>query len=131
MPLDEKALRKSNFTPGCPVVLADGQTWELALPVMTWRRSRAASGFAVRLPNEEGHAYQDLFESWEKATGDAIMESMLMLGESLLLANYNLTPEQVDEILVFSTSADGQRIQKEVMAAAMGRGPKAMDDGGE
>ena len=132
--LDEVALRRPDFREGAPVVMADGQTWQLARPLMRFVPADNDTGFEVRCRLDDDGAFGTAFAAYEAAEAGAdVIKTGLALGRALLLANYSLTPGQLADVLQFGTGDDeeGRRIMDETIAVALGNGPKPSDGGGE
>lgn len=141
--LNEVEKRRPDFVPGTPVVLADGQAWSLRRPRVWFIVDDGnASGWRACLELDDGDDYQSLLDALYGARaiyndgaddGSVIIRSQLNLGRRLLLANYDLTPEEVGRILRYaydsSANPEGCRIRDEVMAVAEGHGPKPSPDG--
>lgn len=130
---DEQALRRDTFTEGREVVLADGQSWSLARPYVIFRIDSTASGFieTLRLDGDDG-AFSALMKRYDAAeTNFEYMTAIALIGHLLLTRNYDLTPDQVGDLMPFGFDEDTEpgRIQQEVMRVARGRGPKPEGDG--
>jgi hypothetical protein len=129
--LDEKALRKPDWRPGVAVKLGDGQTWEMRKPLMRWVPIEQPDGAAKtrgrshelgpELDEVVGVFFGDL-ESERFNFSDARFE----LAIRLLRANYNLTWENVGELLWISEDEDAENKEmwSQVSAVVAGRGPK-------
>lgn len=144
--LNEAELRRPDFRPGTPVVLADGQAWHLRRPLIWFVPDDGnPSGFRMCLEVEQNDDYQGLMDSLREGS-DAIetegregqfkfIRAELAIGKRLLLANYDLSPEQVAVLMRFGYDKEGNpegyRIRDEVMAVAEGLGPKQSPDGTE
>jgi hypothetical protein len=142
--LDEQALRRPDFVPGTPVKLGDGQSWELRRPVVRFVPSANDAGFETRLRLEGDDDYEALCrradaaaravrEGGEGASTAPYIAAELAMGRAILLGNYDLTPEQVADLLQFSYDpADeaGWELRLSVLAVARGEGPKPSGDGG-
>lgn len=134
--LDERALRREDFVPGSPVVLADSQSWQLRRPVMRFVPDDThESGFQVRLTLAGECRYDDLMKRRDAAFGDAGTANLadlvgveLAIGKLLLLSNYDLTPGQVADLLQFGydeeSDPEGTAMRDAVVDVAMGRGKK-------
>lgn len=129
--LDERALRRADFVEGFPVTLADGQEWTLPPVRLRCVPDDGPDGFrfvAVGLGSE----YEAAFLAATRADGAAeVIRTELALARRLLLRNYDLTIEQVAELIRFDYAAEpdpeADAIRQEVMRVAMGRAvlPKA------
>lgn len=136
--LDEQALRRPEFAGGVAVTLADGQEWSLPRPRVRFVPDESDLGFGVRLAMDDGGAYQSLVTAVYAAENDpAYIRAELALARHLLLANYDLAPDQIASLLQFSygddADATGAAIREAVMGVAFGRtdGPKASAGGSE
>jgi hypothetical protein len=138
--LDERALRRPDFVPGMPVRLADGQQWELRRPLVCFEPHDGPVGFRTCLSLDGDDDFQELIDRRDAAFADgaraeiaAVAGVELAIGRRLLLANYDLTPDQVRRLLRFAYDRDnnpeGVRIRDEVLDVAYGNGPKPSPDG--
>jgi hypothetical protein len=132
--LDEVALRRSTFEDGAPVTLADGQEWRLPRPRVRFVPDDSDQGFQVRLALDDAGVFRSLKAAVDAAeTNGALWKTELALARHLLLVNYDLTREQVADLLQFSygENADpaGAAIREAVMGVAFGIGPKASEPG--
>ena len=131
--LDETALRRQEFQPGEPVVLADGQPWQLRRPVLAFVPAETEAGFAVCLDLDGDDGFGDLVTAYDAADGGpALLRAELALGRAVLIAQYDLSAAQVARLLRFGygDNPDGSRIRDEVLAVATGRG-KGQSDAGD
>lgn len=154
MPL-ESGRRRKTWRPGNPVVLADGQEWHLAKPRATFGPD--ANG-GVRTYVKLGNHTAE-FEAAKKALDDAVewnsgvlalpeeeqeaewaahpemrpAARAVELGRVLLLANYELSEEEVADILHMSFDADECpeefAVYEAVAATAAGIAPKPRSGG--
>jgi hypothetical protein len=126
--LDEKALRRETFVEGEPVVLADGQTWELRRPVVRFARANNDVGVRRVLKLVGDDSFESLCAAYEACEpGLDLVRRELALGEAVLLANYDLTLDQVTQLLQFGyddRDADGSRVRDDVLGVVTGRGKK-------
>jgi hypothetical protein len=134
--LCEKERRRPDFVPGAPVTLADGQVWELRRPVIRFiPDDNHASGFQVRLSLGADNRFGELIAQRDAAFGGegtaeitAIVGIELALARLMLLANYDLTAEQVGTLLQFGydeeADPEGAALRDAVLDVAFGRGPK-------
>jgi hypothetical protein len=99
--LDEKSLRRPDFLPGIPVLLADGQSW--SLPPAPDRSDPGTAEGGPAAAAEGGAPVLD-----DEATLTAILDAEdeaerlraeLALAIALLARNYHLTPADYQEIL--------------------------------
>lgn len=128
--LNETELRRPDFREGCPVVLADGQVWSVPQPVVRWLPGRSKAGFRTVVSiNEQTSDYDELLTQWEDSTNSrGRINAIFGMAAKLLRANYDLTDDQIDEILVFGATPDidpePARIFEEMSNIALGNGPK-------
>ena len=125
MPLDEVTLRRPDFVEGEPVVLADGQTWQLRRPLVRFTPADTDSGFAVVLSLNNDPQYGSLYRRYEAVEpGSPVMAESLALPRAVLLANYELTPEQVGELIHMPPGVTkAVRIQPDTWMLEYARGP--------
>jgi len=139
--LKESACRRPTFREGVPVVLADGQSWQLRRPMVRFVPSDNEAGYETCLELSGSDGFGDLLESYEELMDGSrqitIAEAArreLALGRAILVANYDLTLRQVGQLLKFSYDEDdeeGSRIRSDVMAVATGNDPKRLAAGDE
>jgi hypothetical protein len=125
---DEAQYRKPTWRAGHNVVLADGQAWALPRPLMRFIPAETSIGFEACLTLAGDDGYNALVLAFEAAEdGPAIVGASLSLAKALLLSNYDLTPQQVGQIVQFGFNKDddpdGFRMKEEAMAVALGQGP--------
>jgi hypothetical protein len=129
-PLTERARRRPEYRGGAPVVLLDGETWFLPRPRVRFGVADA-DGYTVFLTMPEVDGYDALYERFQEAESDhEFVAASLALAKSLITANYDLSTDEVNEVLQFSwdpEDAEAFRVRKEVTAIALGNGPKAED----
>jgi len=133
--LDPSALQKPDCE-GTPIVLADGQPWLFRKPLVRVRRKRGdnSTGWQVvaSLSGDDG-SYGKLYDAFDALNeGDSVYGPLFGMAEHLLCLNYDLTPDQVDDLIQFAANdsdEEGVRIFQEVLAVATGRGPKLSADG--
>lgn len=134
--LDEQSLRRPDFVEGSPVVLADQQTWHFRRPTVRHVPADTPIGFDVRVRFDDDGTFSRLWREMREAEeGPRAIATMLAAGRYLLLANYDLTADQVGDLIQFAfgeeDDPEGERIRDEVMAVVWGRGPKPSAGGGE
>ena len=155
--IDQEARLRPGVDPDrcARVVLADGREWLLAKPVVRIVSSPGPDGHDYRLvvPGcaEFGEVRKRLDAAYDfaerlraMADDDALAEYEahpefhlggveVQLGAALLRAAYDLTPEEVSDLVQFSTDEagdpDGYRMRAEVLAVARGQAPKAVGGG--
>ena len=131
MPLDELALRKPGFSPGYQVTLADGQDWTFPKPRIRFRPKIGTDG---RVEVGGGPSFGPEFDgSLDVLFGVTEAEPFERLrvkfevAVRLLSANYDLTPDQVGDLLVMEPGepASDQRWE-ELTRITMGIAPKPL-----
>jgi hypothetical protein len=135
--IDEQAKRKPNFDErnAAPVVLADGQTWHVPKPWLeirpVFRGGKAAAAYRVLTCGPE---LDDLVEALSESNElDGQVVAVASLAAYLLRWHYELTDDELDQLLAFRCS-DDRSLQwlRDVVAIATGRsGPKASSAGGD
>jgi hypothetical protein len=128
--LDEKMLRRPDWKPGVPVVLGDGQTWELRKPRVRWYPERADAKIKVLASgsHEFGPESDELlgvyFGDVESMTWD-FPTARFELAIRLLEANYSVTNEHFRELLYFERDDPGnEEMWKSIGAIFAGSVPK-------
>ena len=129
----EHEKRRSDFRPGVPVTLADGQDWELRRPLIRFIPDDTDVGYQVYVQGIDGD-YSALIAAREKAVTDGdLFKAELAMGRAILTANYDLTTAEIGSLLQFGyndvTDPEGAQIRADVMAVATGNDPKRSDDG--
>jgi hypothetical protein len=145
MPLDEKSKRRPDFAGGTAVVLADGQEWTLAKPLVRFAFDSGEDGFTTTLSvngvDDFASLMRDVDAAYEKVYGDRdaagdekarvdfgpVIRAELAVGAALLRRNYDLTPEEMSSVLQFSyddSDEVGEGARSAVMDIAKGIGPK-------
>lgn len=135
MKLDETSLRRPDFAGGTPVRLADGRDWTLPRPRVRFVPDDGPTGFATCLALAGADDYQALLDAAAAAeAGPDVIRTELALGRRLLLANYDLTPGQVADLLQFgydeAADPEAAALREAVTGVAFGRGPKPSAAGG-
>ena len=127
--IDEMSARRPDFVPGEPVLLADGQEWQLRRPVVEFAPADNDAGFTVHLTLDDDGSFGAALDAIEAMDDTASMSALVVLelkvARMVLLANYDLTPVQVGTLLRFGY--DGGRaakLREDVMDVVWGRGPK-------
>ena len=104
--IDEKSRRKPGFTPGVAVVLADGQEWKFPPPRLRLSPVRAGDGFAVAV-NRAGlpdyPRWEAVLYSEAQVPAEEYWTVRMTAAATLLLANYELTDQELDSLLVWET----------------------------
>lgn len=134
--LDEASKRCAAFTTGAAVKLSDGQVWTLPRPVVVFRPAENEAGFEIKIRIGDDGKFSRAFDAFDEAkeTSETI-KAELAMASALLLANYDLAPSEVADLLEFSYMpndvSDAARIRKEVMDVALGLGNGLAGDGEE
>ena len=101
--LDEKALRKAEFSEGHKVVLADGQEWTLPKPRIRFKPrivdGKVEIGGGPSFGPEFDHKLDILFGIAEADPAERLRVKF-EIAVRLLLANYELTPDNFAELIV-------------------------------
>jgi hypothetical protein len=134
--LDEKALRRPGFRDDVRVRLADGQEWALPKPrIRTGRRRNPDGSRSLAYRVESGEAYQRRLDEMYEATGTDFFLAVLDLAGMLLSENYDLTEDQIDEVLSldFSDSARPEDVaaREAIQHVIQGLSPKGRGDSGD
>ncbi len=138
----EQECRKADFEEGTPVLLADGQEWQLPRPRVRFAPSNDDSGFKVVSSRPDGGVFAGLLakynavrDSDDSTVGD-YARCELALGSNLLRVNYDVTEDEVAELLQFSydkaEDPQGWDVREGVVGVVLGYGgPKrsAVGDG--
>lgn len=152
--IDPKTRRRNGTPDGVPVTMADGQPWELALPMVRFAFDGGPAGMKPFLVL--GDDFNDLIERREEAQAYAselaamatdeerasyilahpgrrtLQAADLAIGAALLRANYELSDAELGRILhVSSDPADAVAygIWQAVLAVAYGNHPKPTGGG--
>jgi hypothetical protein len=104
MALDEAAVRKSTFSEGYPVRLADGQDWTFPKPRIRFRPKIGPDGrVEVGGGPSFGPEFDGMLDTLFGVTEAEPVEQLRIKFEMavrLLSANYDLTPDQLGELIV-------------------------------
>jgi hypothetical protein len=128
--LDEVLKRKGNFDArnSAPVVLADGQAWHVPKPWLeirpVFRGGKAPAAYRVLTCGPELDALVEAMAECEDL--DSQIMAAASLTASLLLWHYDLSDQELDQLLAFRRG-DEQSLNwiRESIAIATGRsGPK-------
>lgn len=144
MACNEEEHRRPDFVPGSPVQLADGQIWQLRRPLVRFVPDDSNdSGFQVRLTLAGTDQYPALIKEFESfndggdraiSQGD-IAKTELAIGRLLLTSNYNLTSDQIADLLQIGfdeeDDPEGCAIRGAILRVAFGNGPKLAAGGEE
>lgn len=128
----ERECRRPDFEDGTPVAMADGKDWQLVKPRV--RRVFAGNdrGFKTVFNRADGGVFAALMAAYEavQENEDALVSEYakveLALGRYLLVANYDLSDDEVGDLLQFSYSEkddpEGWAIREAVMGVVFGYG---------
>lgn len=132
MPLDEKALRRAEFTDGPKVTLGDGQEWTFPTAVMVFYPARDAEG-TVRLNGTETYGLDYLDQLEAMFESDDVAERMtiqLRLAVDLLTRNYDLDDRALRRLLPMSMDGSTREMWQALAAVLTGTSaPKPSPDG--
>jgi hypothetical protein len=127
--LDEKALRRPDFKPGVPVVLGDGQTWDLRKPRLRFipvEKDGAvkSAGRSCELGPECDELVGIFFGDIETASID-FASARFDLTKRLLTANYLLSIEQLQDLVyVEPENKANEEMWTAISTVIAGRTPK-------
>lgn len=126
--LDEKSLRRPDFVGGAEVVLLDGRAW--TFPAFRLLFSPAPPPDRFRQKSSLGEEHAGLLRAFRSAAdNDSVIASSLGLAAWSLLRNYDLTYDQLGELVQFDFGNDpserDQSLMADVMAASLGKVPRA------
>lgn len=127
--LDEKALRKPGFSEGYQVTLADGQAWTMPKPRFRFRASvgpegRTEVGGRPTFGPEYEQSIEALYGIGDVEPIESIRVRMDMAAR-LLRSNYDLTDDDLGDLIVLDTSDPASEERwEELSRAVMGRVPK-------
>ncbi len=132
--LDERALRRPEFTAGPEVVLGDGQAWTLPRPTLRLFPVRDADGrIAVGGGPSFGAEYEALMDELAGCEADdatARLTVQFRMAALLLTRNYDLSDRDLRELLVVDAEDPACRERWRAINQAMtGRAPKPSADG--
>jgi hypothetical protein len=134
-PLTPDARRRDKFAAGLAVTLADGQTWELAPPVLGWGFTRGEDG-ATRLNPRTVDDYAAALDRFLEAEEPGAMVCALTdCAYALLSHNYDVTFAEAGSSLFFRAdprspaAAASQQLWSTIAAWVVGDRPKATPDG--
>ena len=102
MPRNERDCRRPEFAGGTPITLGDGQEWTLPRPRLSLVPEvvEGRVRFADKMRHGFGPEYDDLVDAFvESEEGLPQMNALLALAANLLLANYDLNPASLVELL--------------------------------
>jgi hypothetical protein len=132
--LNEKELRKSTFTEGNKVELADGQEWTFPRPRLRFFPHRGVDGkIGLGAQGTFDDEYRALFVEFADMDRDNVYEVWslrIRIACHLLLANYDLTDVQLADLLpaVFEDEANMQ-MWEALHPVLLSQPPKLSTDG--
>jgi hypothetical protein len=114
--MDEKALRRPEFSEGPRVVLGDGQAWRFPKPRIRIVATADESGVMRGVPRlshglDHDRTVAKLFEQGDDSEVFAKVAEQVRLAAVLLRRNYDLTADQLDELIgiEFGDAAGAER----------------------
>ncbi len=128
---DESALRRPEFQPGRPVLLADGQLWSIPNPDLAYAPTFGPDG---GVGSELVSVYGPGFDQKVQAVRDAqatqeIVVSLFGLATDLLGRNYDLTPDHYRALLRYRfNQPDDNASLWEFFLVAIGSPAQAMPE---
>ena len=129
--LDEAALRRPEFTEGSKVRLGDGQEWTFPRPVLRLIPVRKPDGrIGVGEPPPYGEDYQreliDLLNGCDDTPEGRYryVEAAMQLAAKLLLMNYDLTFDQLSELLYYDLEGSTREMWEAIDQVIVGQAPK-------
>jgi hypothetical protein len=135
--LDERDFRRQDFSGGVPIVLADGQSWYFAEPLVRFVPSEGDVGFEVYLYLPDDKAFNECYLRYTELTWmprdeiakntDEFITLELELAKTMLLRNYELPLWVMKRILQVGhdpRDEEGKRIHDEIVCLLMGIVPK-------
>lgn len=138
--LNEVTSRRPGFLGGVSIALCDGQEW--SFPVCKSRyvkdstRPTGIRGIFVPPVNEHitTEAYKALVDAEFKAeSGVDVIRSQLDIAYALLQINYDLTDDQISELIQFVYGDDSDpdllMMKDDIMGVAFGQAPKRLKIG--
>lgn len=130
MMLDEKARRKPEFVEGYSITLADGQTWYMPKPRFRFKpkfvegKVEIAAGATF---GPESDAEVDVLYGVVDVEGSEFLRVKLALAVRLLRANYDLTDDDLIDLLVLEPGDPASDARWEgISNALMGIAPKPL-----
>lgn len=133
MGIAESECRRPTFTPGVPIVLADGQAWHFPRPSFELFPEVGPDGrvSGIGRASTFGPEYEDLLEAFYRDDSDRL-RGMFALAVDLLGRNYDLAPADFRCLLRFRRGdPDREATWRQILDVAEGNGPKAWPVGGE
>jgi hypothetical protein len=139
--IEEKDRRKPGWKGDVEVKLCDGQVWYLPRPRVRFNPVEAnGDGVSTKLVHSFGMEYVAKVEAWHKCLDDEASlitdyANVLMdLSVALLRLNYDLTIEEVGQVLWFDfgtpEDADNLAMREVLIGTAMGMLPKKTSETG-
>lgn len=128
MPLNEVELRKPGFREGYALMMADGQRWHIPKPRIRVKLLERENESSILQRPAFGDAYEqsiDILFGVEEATNWKRLETRFKLMAALLRENYELTPQNVSELLILEVDDEkSDERWEEVEDALLGIQPK-------
>ena len=130
MILDEKALRRGEFTPGREIALCDGQSWTFPVPVVNrLYPTRGADGKTQLVEGyDRGDEYDRLTDAYTEMRADDYfghVRALTDLAFHLLSQNYAIEYSDMRHLLWLDKEGSAPPVLHEIAAVALGRAPKA------
>jgi hypothetical protein len=131
--LDERSLRRENFENGIECVLCDGQKWTFPPVRMRLVPKLNEDGSIAVTPKQNYSKEIDAFLNYEVKEDEFQfvdwMQKRCAAAVRTLLRNYDLTSEQVSELLYWEDTPDSDEMWKQIDSATLGIVPKVSADG--
>jgi hypothetical protein len=133
--LDEKSLRRPEFSDGYAVKLCDGQEWVFPKPKMRFiPRVKPDGSVDIGGKTSFGPESDKLLEAMfgiGTTDGYEILRAKFEMAVRLLMANYNLKPEDFPELIAYDPEDDADnQLWDELSPVLMGRAPGKPSAGG-
>jgi hypothetical protein len=127
----EKDRRREEFLGGIEVRLSDGQIWLVPKPRVRIRPVRDASGMRLVGLFTFGDAYNAKWEAWAGATSNSAQKAALLdLAFDLLQRNYELSDDELSDLLAWDPEdPEGEARMEALAAIAGGESPKPSPGG--
>lgn len=135
--IDEQTRRRPEFVGDVPITLCDNQIWWVPKPriVFAPRRSTPGSGFELKLHAIDwGPSYYEKLDALLLASQrddlTGVLGAQMDLACALLLRNYDLTDDELVDILWFDLADPAnESMRHALMTVAQGIAPKPAGDG--
>ena len=111
--------RKEDFRADVPVILADGQTWFLPRPRIRLRPKIVDGKATIAQENSFGLEYMELVSEYYRTQADEgnwneWIVASFDLAVSVLLRNYELSPEEIESLIYFDFSEPPDPLSREM-----------------